>query len=320
MNIFQLECFIAVANCLSFAQAAKQMQISQPAISNQIRTLDEELEGKLFQRSTRMVQITTEGRTFLPDAKTMVATAQQAKLRFQKQDDRVLHALTIGCSTFTQFAMLADQLRLLSKEIPNLHPQLHVVPHEHLLRLLEDGKAEIIFDLKTEDSEYEKFTYRELGRVDLYGVCRKGHPLTEKAQITIDDLATVPLIFCDPIYLVPEIAKLQLQLAAGRSPVDLHFCDSSEAATILAAAGLGVAVLPGLFIPRDDRISLVPLAGTPKLPVGIFYKPYPGDTTLRKFIHIVTEQGKMKRDEPASEIERGVTAHGYGEETELSAP
>ena len=158
MNIFQLECFIAVANCLSFAQAAKQMQISQPAISNQIRTLEEELEVKLFQRSTRMVQITTEGRTFLPDAKTMVATAQQAKLRFQKQDDRVLHALTIGCSTFTQFAMLADQLRLLSKEIPNLHPQLHVVPHEHLLRLLEDGKAEIIFDLKTEDSEYEKFT------------------------------------------------------------------------------------------------------------------------------------------------------------------
>ena len=296
------------------------MQISQPAISNQIRTLEEELEVKLFQRSTRMVQITPEGRTFLPDAKNMVATAQRAKLRFQKQDDRVLNTLSIGCSTFTQFAALADQLQLLSQEVQNLHPQLHVVPHEHLLRLLADGKVEIIFDLKTDDTEYEKFTYRELGRVDLYGVCRKGHQLAEKAQITVDDLATVPLIFCDPIYLVPEISKLQLQLAAGRSPVDFHFCDSSEAATILAAAGLGVAVLPGLFIPRDERISMVPLAETPKLPVGIFYKPHPGDTTLRKFIHIVTGPGKTKQDEAALEIEGGVKAHGYGEETELSTP
>lgn len=289
MNIFQLECFIAVANCLSFAHAAKQMQISQPAISNQIRTLEEELEVKLFQRSTRMVQITNEGRIFLQDAKNMVATAKQAKLRFQRQDNRVLNTLSIGCSTFTQFAMLADHIRLLSQEIPNLHPQLHVVPREHLLHLLADGKAEIIFDIKTEDAAYEKFTYREMGRVDLYAVCRREHPLAAKTQIIVADLEKEPLVFCDPIYLVPEIAELQLRLAAGRSPVELHFCDSSEAAVVLAAAGLGIAILPGLFIPKDDRIALIPLADTPKLPVGIFYKPYPGDTTLRKFIHFVTE-------------------------------
>lgn len=65
---------------------------------------------------------------------------------------------------------------------------------------------------------------------------------------------------------------------------------------------------------------MVPLADTPKLPVGIFYKPYPGDTTLRKFIHIVTGQGKTKQDEPTSEIEGGVTEHGYGKEPELFTP
>ena len=289
MNIFQLECFIAVANCLSFAHAAKQMQISQPAISNQIKTLEEELEVKLFQRSTRLVQITSEGRAFLPDAKSIVATAQQAKQRFRRQDGRVLNTLSIGCSSFTQFAVLADHLRLLAKEVPNLHPKLHVVPHEHLLRLLADGKVEIIFDMKTQDEAYRQFTYRELGRVDLYAVCRKEHPLAAKGQAAVADLEKEPLIFCDPIYLVPEIARLQLQLAAGRSPVELHFCDSSEAAVVLAAAGLGIAILPGLFIPRDERLALVPLADTPKLPVGIFYKPHPGDATLRKFIRLVTQ-------------------------------
>ena len=288
MNLFQLECFLAVANTLSFARAAKQMQISQPAISHQIKNLEEELDVKLFQRSTRVVQMTPQGRAFLPDAKTILSTAQQAKLRFQKKDRRAVKTLSIGCSAFTQFAALADHLRQLSQQIPNLHPQLHVVPHEYLFHLLETGKADLVFDFKTEEEKRQRYTYRELGRAALTCVCRKEHPLAQHAQITKADLEKEPLIFCDPVYLIPEVANLQWQLAAGRSPVDLHFCDSSEAAVILAAAGLGIAILPEPLVPLDARIVRVPLEGTAKLSVGIFYRPYPGDTTLRAFIHLLT--------------------------------
>ena len=60
MNIFQLSCFLAVANSLSFARAAEQMNISQPAITHQIKALESELNVKLFRRSTRLVEITPE--------------------------------------------------------------------------------------------------------------------------------------------------------------------------------------------------------------------------------------------------------------------
>ncbi len=65
MNIFQLSCFLAVANSLSFARAAEQMNISQPAITHQIKSLESELNVKLFHRSTRLVEITPEGQSFI---------------------------------------------------------------------------------------------------------------------------------------------------------------------------------------------------------------------------------------------------------------
>ena len=75
MNTFQLECFLAVASHLNFARAAEQMKITQPSITHQIQTLENELTVKLFRRSTRTVELTTEGHIFLSDAKNIVATS-----------------------------------------------------------------------------------------------------------------------------------------------------------------------------------------------------------------------------------------------------
>ena len=61
MTIFQIECFLTVAEFLNFAKAAEQMNISQPAITRQIQSLENELGGKLFQRSTRVVRLTENG-------------------------------------------------------------------------------------------------------------------------------------------------------------------------------------------------------------------------------------------------------------------
>ena len=72
MNIMQLRCFLAVADTLSFARAAEMMNVTQPAITQQIQTLEEELGVKLFRRSTRSVEITNEGRIFFGDAANII--------------------------------------------------------------------------------------------------------------------------------------------------------------------------------------------------------------------------------------------------------
>ena len=79
MNTFQLTCFIAVADCLNFARAAERLHITQPAVTQQIHSLEKELNVKLFQRTTRTVKLTREGKIFLDDARNIVNLTHRAK-------------------------------------------------------------------------------------------------------------------------------------------------------------------------------------------------------------------------------------------------
>lgn len=61
LNTTQLECFLAVANCLNFSRAAEQLRLTQPAVSHQISTLEDELGVKLFKRTSKSVRLTRRG-------------------------------------------------------------------------------------------------------------------------------------------------------------------------------------------------------------------------------------------------------------------
>lgn len=284
MNTFQLSCFLAVANSLSFARAAEQMNVSQPAITHQIKMLENELNVKLFRRSTRVVEITPEGKSFVVDAQSMVGIAKQAKMRFHNPEDRPLETLSIGCSSYTQLELLTEVLHNLSADCVNLHPRLHVVSHDQLFHLLETETADVIFDILESVDTKGKLTFKELKRSPLVCVCRKDNPIADETCISMQKLAEEKLIFCDPINLAPNIAKLQWKLVGGRNPADLHFCSSAEASIVLAGAGFGLAILPKLFVPQENNIQTVALEEAPQLSFGIFYKPYPGDAVIRKFV------------------------------------
>lgn len=284
MNIFQLSCFLAVANSLSFARAAEQMNVSQPAITHQIKMLESELNVKLFRRSTRIVEITPEGQAFVTDAKSIVNIAEQAKLRFSNPEDRPIEVLSIGCSSYTQLELFTEVLHDLLREHPNLHPQLHVVPHDQLFHLLENETAHVVLDIRAGGEANSKLTFKEFRRSALVCVARTGSAIAGRESISVQELSQERLIFCDPITLDPEIAQLQWGLAQGRNPADIHFCSSSEASIVLAGAGFGLAILPELLVPEESTITKIPIENTSKLSFGMFYKSYPGDAVLKEFI------------------------------------
>lgn len=290
MNTFQLSCFLAVANTLSFARAAEQMSISQPAITHQIKSLENELEVKLFNRSTRLVELTHEGQSFLPDAQSMVTIAAQAKLRFSSPGERQIEKLAIGCSSYYELSLLAESLHELSAIYPNLHPRLVVVPHEQLYSILDNGSVDVIFDFWDSSRDCSKLTFRELFKSPICCVCRKDHALVKSDCVSMQELQSESLVFCNPINLIPEVASLQLKLAEGRNPMDMHFCDSAAASIVLANAGFGLALLPEQIVPAEGHLSAVRLLEAPELTFGAFYKPYPGDDVLRKFIQIAKQQ------------------------------
>lgn len=286
MNTFQLECFLAVTNTLSFARAAEQLKVSQPTITNQIKSLEDELNVKLFNRSTRLVEITPEGQAFVVDARSMVGIARQAKLRFAVPNDRTAETLSIGCSSHVQLQLLTDCLSELYSRTANFHPRLLVVPREQLFHLLDTERADVIFDIREGCELKGNLKFRELIQSDIVCVCRKDARLAEKESVSIKDLAAESLVFCDPMNIAPDIANLQWKLAEGRNPADVHFSASSEAALVLAKAGIGVAILPELYLDGQSNLVKVALEDAPKFSFGMFYRTYTGDELLKEFITI----------------------------------
>ena len=124
MNTFQLTCFLTVAETLSFVKAARQLNVTQPAVTHQIRSLEEELNAQLFKRTTRAVEITQEGLIFLNDAKNVLNIIALAKKRFEEpvRDERQF--FSIGCHSHNELRLLPDVLRRMSESCPTLYPQI----------------------------------------------------------------------------------------------------------------------------------------------------------------------------------------------------
>ena len=86
MNTIQLECFLSVAEHLNFSRASEELKITQPAVSHQIRSLEEELDVRLFRRTSKSVSLTQEGMLFLPDAQLILKTALSARERLGRHE------------------------------------------------------------------------------------------------------------------------------------------------------------------------------------------------------------------------------------------
>ena len=97
MNTTQLECFVTVAENLNFARAASILHITQPAVTHQIVSLEEELDAKLFIRTTRSVKLTPEGWSFLADAKNILNMTYGAKAKLAHQAREEVRFFGIGC-------------------------------------------------------------------------------------------------------------------------------------------------------------------------------------------------------------------------------
>lgn len=287
MNIFQLTCFLAVAETLNFAQAAELRGITQPAITHQIHALEAELNVKLFSRTTRSVRLTREGQIFLNDARNIVMISERAVKRFQNPSDQEPQTISIGCHAHGHLFLLPDVLRRMADLYPSLHPQIQVVPFKHLYRLLSESNIDVVLAFQENGANKMPFFYKELGRIRIAGYCRPDHPFAKRSGLTISDLEQEKLIMRDPRKMPDSIAKLQMQLI--ENACDFFFCDSEEAVIALAQAGYGIAFLPEMLIPEGTPLVRIPLDGPVPLSFGLYYKSLSGNPILKDFVRIALD-------------------------------
>lgn len=170
MTTMQLECFLAVAETLNFAKAAGQLNVTQPAVTQQIHSLEEELNVQLFRRTTRMVQMTPEAYAFLDDARHILHLIHFTKRRFREQGSEGRLPFNIGSHAHNDLDLLTDVLRSMAEIYPEMLPVFQVVPFQHLYKLLAEEMVDVVVAFQTKDEKESYGKYKELIKVPLAGV------------------------------------------------------------------------------------------------------------------------------------------------------
>lgn len=286
MNTFQLTCFLTVAETLSFVKAARQLNVTQPAITHQIRALEEELNAQLFKRTTRAVEITQEGLIFLNDAKNVLNIITLAKKRFEEPVGDERQFFSIGCHSHNEVHLLPGILQRMTESCPTLYPLFQVVPFQHLYQLLEEGTVDVVTAFREKEQKKETGIYRELALVRMTGILPASHPLAEKEALDRGDLLAQRLILLDPQRCPDSLNAVQHELTTGRTVSDLFMCSSVDVCLTLVKAGFGVAIQPDFPSLRDPALAYVPIKGTEPLSYGAYYKSVTGKPLLKLFLQL----------------------------------
>ena len=285
MNTFQLTCFLTVAETLSFAKAAKLLNVTQPAVTHQIRSLEEELNAQLFKRTTRSVKITQEGLIFLNDAKNVLNIITLAKKRFEEPVVDERQFFSIGCHSSNELHLLPEVLRQMADSCPMLYPVFQVVPFQHLYQLLDKEAVDVIIAFQEKGQKTDGI-YKELTQVRITGILPAGHPLAEKELLDEDDLRTQRLLLLDPQRCPDRLNAVQYGLATERAVSDLLMCGSADASVTLAKAGFGIAVQPDFPSLRDPALAYIPIKDIEPLSYGAYYKSITGKPMLKLFLQL----------------------------------
>ena len=289
MNTFQLTCFLTVAETLSFAKAARLLNVTQPAVTHQIRSLEEELNARLFKRTTRSVEITQEGLIFLNDAKNVLNIITLAKKRFEEPVVDERQFFSIGCHSHNELRLLPEILRQMADSCPMLNPVFQVVPFQHLYQLLDEEAVDVIVSFQEKGQKKIDGIYRELAQVRMAGVLPAGHPLAEKELLGEDDIRTQRLLLLDPQRCPDRLNAVQHSLAGERAVSDLLMCSSADACITLAKAGFGIAVQPDFPSLRDPALAYIPIKDVEPLSYGAYYKSVTGKPLLKAFLQLCKE-------------------------------
>lgn len=286
MNTTQLTCFLTVAETLNFARAAEKLNMAQPSLTHQIQSLENEFDVKLFNRTTRSVEITQAGSAFLSDAKVILNISNRAKIRFSKSSSEQWQYFTLGCHTYNDLHMFSDVLRQLSKLYPNLYPSFQVVPFEYLYQLMDGEGVDVIVAFQKDDAKKNYLIYKELTKIPIVAIMAADRAFTQSERITMENLKAERLILVEPQKCPGSLGKIHYQLMDGKNADDLFFCDSMDAALALARADYGIAILPDLFVLHDPALMYIPLDGVEAMSYGAYYKDVKEKPILKSFLQL----------------------------------
>lgn len=243
IELFQLRCFVAVAEELHFGRAAKRLFMTQPPLSRQIQLLEHALGVELLERSSRQVHLSAAGHSFLRDARQILAFSQQATLSAQRVARGKSGRLTLGFTAVSAYSMIPKLVAHAQESLPHvdlvLREMVSVTQVESLVsRMIDIGFMRQIVTR-------HPLEYQLIHQEPLVVAMPPEHPLARHTRIDIRDLDQQPFIMYTPTegrYFYDYVAGMFA--AYGISPDYVQHVGQTHTILGLARAGLGLTIVP----------------------------------------------------------------------------
>lgn len=192
MELRHLRYFVAVAEEENVSRAAVKLHLSQPALSRQIRDLEDELGFGLLERRAKSVLLTEAGRTFQGEARAVLQRVEEAIKTAGAVAAGRRAELHVGYAPSLTVRILPPTLRAFQAEAPHARVLLHDLSTEEMLARLRDGTLQVAFLVRPSPAALRGLRFEELGRDALCLAVSPKHPLTRQRTVTLAQAAREP--------------------------------------------------------------------------------------------------------------------------------
>lgn len=243
-----LRAFVTVGRMQSFAAAARALHLSQPALSRRISHLEATLGVRLFDRTTRNVELTALGRGFLGQMQGVIEEIDRSVVGLHDVARLEAGDITVGCV----FSAVHDFLPPVIRRFREQHPQV-------MVRVIEEGADEVLACVRNGEADFAlNYTgmqdpdveFLPLMKEPFVLACPVGHPLAGARSVEWQELAR------HPYALVSQASRNRVlidQALGGLGPLPRPVCEVRHVSTLIGMVevGLAVAVVPQLSLPRQ---------------------------------------------------------------------
>lgn len=264
MTLDSLRCFCAIVETGSFHAAADRIHRSQPAVSQQMKTLEREAGHVLIERKT--ARPTPAGHTLYERARQMLLDAEAMAREIKDFDESAVRELRVGTSDTTALYLLPPYIRRFAKRMPQTRLVLTNRSSDAIADLV--ARAELDLGIVTLPMNLPELSEEILFRQRMVLVLPAQHPLAKTQRMTLQAVKDEPFLLIDEQTRTGAILRAYFR-EANFTPQVVLDSGSFEVIKRYVAEGVGLSFLPECVVtPQDRRLRTRPLHESPAVPIG----------------------------------------------------
>lgn len=286
---------MSVAEDLNFRKAAERLNISRPALSKQVKDLEEEMGVRLLDRDTVKVSLTKAGEVFLDDARRILRMTRHAVERAHEAHHGQRGKLRIASMGVISANFLPETLRAFRRKYPAVEVSFAEMVATDQIQALETGKIDIAFAFGKSFEETPGLSSLSVVETDFGVAVSHANPLSRLAEpVSLARIAAEPaLCIGDPSVSRHRDAFQRVFASFGGAPKTLRVVEGYDSLVTLVAADQGVTLLPRVMDLSMQRITILTIdAPAEDLSFQLFavWRRHASSLTIRHFLDLLAEQ------------------------------